>query len=93
MGPLKVPRDRLGDEARGRRLFRDRCGKCHGASAPSVKPSRHTMKQWSRYFRRGKHFRRAPLAGHITLPELADVKSFLISAAADSGLGGAAGLR
>ncbi len=90
---LKVPRSMKGDAARGRSLFRSGCGRCHGKTAPHVKPTRYTSKQWSRFFARGKHRRRAPLAPHFRQAALSDVKAHLMANAADSSAGTAAGIR
>ncbi len=90
---LKVPRAMRGDAAKGRSLFRSGCGRCHGKTAPRIKPTRHTSRQWSRFFARGKHRRQAPLAPHFRLVELSHVKAHLMANAADSGASTTAGIR
>lgn len=90
---LSVPRETVGTAARGASLFGARCGKCHGSSAPAVDTRRYTRDQWSRYFENRRHQRWAPLAPHLSAGELADVKAFLLTRAADVQSDVAAGVK
>lgn len=91
--PLRLSKSRAGNARSGAGAFRSKCGKCHGRSASAVSPRAKTIAQWSRYFARGRHHRRAPLAAHLSLAELANIKAFLQSKAADARHDTAAGVR
>jgi len=90
---LKVPKDVTGSATRGRSLFRSRCGKCHGRQVKVLKPARYTGQQWCRFFSRGRHQRKRPLTGHLTVSQMADIKAYLMDNAVDSKTSGAAGIR
>ena len=78
----------MGSKARGGGLFR-RCQSCHNKVVPKGK----TQAQWSRWFAYGRHTKKAPLRKKFSLSELADVKAYLMSRAADVQGATAAGVR
>lgn len=90
---LTVPRDMMGDPATGRTTMAKSCNQCHGKTADRVDPKHYTKEQWRSYFATGRHKRHAPLGQHCTLPELAAIKAFLMSNAADQDSDVAAGVR
>jgi len=90
---LKVPKEVVGNAVRGRALFSSRCGKCHGRKVKVLSPARYTGRQWCRFFSRGKHRRKKPLMGHLSITQMADIKAYLIKNAVDSRTRGAAGIR
>jgi len=85
---LRVPRSTIGSKARGGSLFR-RCQACH----KKVVPKEKTQAQWSRWFAYGRHSKKAPLQKKFNLSELADVKAYLMSRAADVQSATAAGIK
>ncbi|MCB9602595.1 MAG: cytochrome c [Sandaracinus sp.] len=91
-GEIHVPAGRSGDASSGARLASARCGSCHGSTAAALDPRRYTAEQWSRYFETDRHRRRAPLGDTFSVPQLADVKAFLMSRAADVRAARAAGV-
>jgi cytochrome c5 len=90
---LVVASSRGGNASSGRGLFASRCNSCHGKSASRISPRRYTQRQWSRYFANGRHVVRAPLRKHLNGAQLAHVKAFLMSRAADVETATAAGVR
>lgn len=90
---LTVPREMMGDPATGRTTMAKSCNQCHGKTADRVDPKHYTKEQWRSYFATGRHKRHSPLGQHCTLPELAAVKAFLMSNAADQDSDVAAGVR
>jgi serine/threonine-protein kinase len=86
---VTVPQALAGSVQKGRALFQSKCAsQCH--SAP-VAPRKYTAEQWSRYFAYGRH--RVPLKASFSRSSLADVKSYLMSVAADVERDTAAGIR
>jgi|GEM_PF-824191 len=88
-----VAQGTFGDEGRGRDIFQDKCNACHGNSASVVRTTRYTRAQWSRYFARARHARHGKLQEQFTQAEVADVKAYLVSKAADVESDTAAGVR
>ena len=92
--PLKIALKVMGKAVHGKPLFAQRCGSCHGKSVKKkLKPSDRTAAHWSRFFASGRHAFRASLVGKVTLKELAHIKSYLMSKAADVERATAAGVR
>lgn len=90
---VKVARKVMGQAGRGKPLFAKRCATCHGKSSRKLNPRARTAAQWSRFLASGRHAYRASLVGKVSVAELADVKAYLMSDAADVARGVAAGVR
>jgi serine/threonine protein kinase/cytochrome c5 len=90
---LTLARSSKGNAGKGRGLFNSRCNSCHGRSVAAISPTRYTRAQWKRYFAHGRHRVRAPLAKHVSRAQLAHIKAYLISRAADVAGATAAGVR
>ena len=90
---ILVPGDRVGNAENGLTLYRSKCGKCHGPSAPVVRASRYSQAQWSRYFATARHQRHSKLGDEFTVGQLADVKAYLQENAVDGVRVRAAGVR
>jgi len=86
-----VPRSLIGSRGSGQRLFESKCARlCHSSKISSRK---YTADQWSRYFAYGRHTSKAPLSTNFSRSNLADVKAYLMSVAADVERDTAAGVR
>jgi mono/diheme cytochrome c family protein len=90
---ITLSRSTTGDAAAGRNVFRSKCNSCHGNSASRLDGRRYTRSQWARYFATRRHAKHAPFSPKFTRKNLADVKSYLISRAADAPRATAAGVR
>ena len=90
---ISVAIDRKGDEKVGQALFRSKCGECHGSTAPAVRARRYSSEQWARYFAFGRHIRHSKLGDSMNATELAHIKTYLMSVAADQRRVRAAGVR
>ena len=79
----------------GEELFMTKCGACHGmgGEAPSFSPVKYAATQWKRFFDRDKHARRKDISNEISTTDMAIIKEYLMTHAADSDLPIAAGLR
>lgn len=91
--PLKIALKVRGSAVRGKPLFAQRCGSCHGKAVKTLKPTDRTAAQWSRFLASGRHAFRVSLVGKVSLKELAHIKSYLMSKAADVERATAAGVR
>jgi serine/threonine protein kinase/mono/diheme cytochrome c family protein len=90
---IVVSRSMVGDAAQGSAIFRARCNACHGKEAKTISARRYTSSQWSRYFASRRHSKDAPFRKRFSRRDLADVKAFLMSHAADVNRATAAGVR
>ncbi|MBK8009973.1 MAG: serine/threonine protein kinase [Deltaproteobacteria bacterium] len=90
---IEVPRSMMGRVPEGARLFKEGCGGCHGSSVSAISARQYTAEQWSRYFAHRRHERASLLKKQFTRSNLADVKAYLMSAAADVDRDRAAGVR
>jgi mono/diheme cytochrome c family protein len=81
--------------AEGEEVFNAKCGSCHGTigEAPSFSPVKYASTQWEWFFERNKHARKRDISNEISTSDMALVKDYLITHAADSDLPIAAGLR
>lgn len=90
---IAIPRSLVGRVPEGTRVFKEGCGGCHGSSAAAVSAQKYTAEQWSRYFAYRRHERAFLLKKQFSRSDLANVKAYLMSAAADVDRDRAAGVR
>lgn len=90
----RVGKSTMGSESRGRSLLAGKCNSCHSKEgAKRVSTKKYTSSQWVRFFASGKHDRYQRLGGKIASGQLADVKAYVISKAADAARNQGAGIR
>jgi mono/diheme cytochrome c family protein len=89
--PLIIAASMKGNADKGKALITTRCGSCH--KRKPINPQSKTRRQWVRYWTTGRHFYRAPLSGKVSKAELAHIRSYLSSKAADVARDIAAGVR
>ncbi len=83
-----------GNASAGAGVLGATCNGCHRKSGASrVGPRRFTGSQWDRFFSRGSHDRYERIGGKISSSQMANVKSYLKSKAADSARNQGAGIR
>lgn len=76
-----------GDAKRGKDLAKEKCKYCHvaGADGGTMTPLSKTMRQWERFYKKGKHEKMAPGTwDKISDDELKDIMQFMYNHAADS---------
>ncbi len=90
----RVGKSTMGSESRGRSVLGGTCNSCHTREgAKRVGTKRYTSSQWSRFFASGTHDRYQRLGGKIGTGQLADVKAYVMSKAADAARNQGAGIR
>jgi mono/diheme cytochrome c family protein len=90
---ISVPRSIVGDPERGKAVFRSGCNTCHGKSARKLRPQRYTRRQWHAYFASQRHTSKSPWKDNFSRAELAAVKGYMLTRAADVESATAAGVR
>lgn len=83
-----------GSASAGQGILGSKCNGCHRKSGTSsVGPRSRTSKQWERFFSRGSHDRYRRIGGDMSSGQIANVKAYLISKAADTARNQGAGIR
>ncbi len=75
-----------GSDKKGKYWFKKSCKSCHGKDGDGgeVTPISKTIKQWERYFKKGKHTGDEKLEPTFDAEQIIHIKTFLINHAADS---------
>ncbi len=70
----------------GKNVFTNKCCSCHraGGEAAAVSPSKYAGIQWQRFFDKNKHAKKKDIQDQFSPADLAEVKDYLVSHAADS---------
>lgn len=73
-----------GNARKGKHLFKKNCKSCHsaGGEGGELTPMSKTMKQWDRFFHKGKHS--GEVINTVSKKDLKDINQFLFDKAADS---------
>ncbi len=90
----RVSASKEGSASAGKSILAGTCNGCHAKNGASrVGPRRFTSSQWDRFFSRGSHDRYRRIGGAMSSGQLAHVKTYLKSKAADSARNQGAGIR
>lgn len=90
----RIASSREGSAATGKGLLASGCNSCHRKNGTSaIGPRRFTSTQWDRFFSRGSHDRYQRIGGAMSGGQMAHVKTYLKSKAADAARNQGAGIR
>lgn len=98
--PLRLPRTptvgskTVGNSKRGKSILSAKCNACHRKTGGTlVGAGMRTASQWQRFFSRGSHDRYQRIGQDMNSGQIAHVKSYLMSKAADTDKNQGAGVR
>lgn len=98
--PLRLPRTPIvgsktvGNSKRGKSILSAKCNACHRKTGGTlVGAGMRTASQWQRFFSRGSHDRYQRIGQDMNSGQIAHVKSYLMSKAADTDKNQGAGVR
>ncbi len=90
----RISTSKEGNASTGKSILAGTCNGCHAKNGASrVGPRRFTSSQWDRFFSRGSHDRYRRIGGDMSSGQLAHVKTYLKSKAADAARNQGAGIR
>jgi cytochrome c5 len=90
----RVATSKEGNADTGKSLLGSGCNACHSENGTSsIGPRRFTSAQWDRFFARGSHDRYQRIGGAMSSSQMAHVKTYLKSKAADAVRNQGAGIR